>query len=345
MSVGKVNLADGLSLLRHLLERAESAEGGAGWFDTLAATTLKPGERAVMAVLNAVDGGAEAGLPLIEQRGGALRALTAPYTTRYSPPLGNPDAAESLGRGLRLLVPNRLTLDALDPADLAITALLRGIRAGGLLAAGYRNFANWHDRFADFDSYWSERPSELKEVVRRKAKRLERDGRLRFSCFTDVADMPGATAIYETIYAQSWKEPEPDPAFIGTMLRALAADGITRVGIAHIDGVAVAAQIWLVRHRHATIFKLAHISGQDKNSPGTLLSHWLMRRLAEIDAIETIDFGRGNDPYKQQWMKLCRDRTGLLIANPRTLGGLGTAFRHIWPMQLRERLKGGARGA
>jgi hypothetical protein len=340
MSVEKVNLADGLSLLRHLLERAESAEGGNGWFDTLGKTTLRPGERAVMAILATKAGAAEAGLPLIERPDGTLHALTAPYTTRYAPPLGTAATAERLGRGLRRIVPGRLTLDGLDPADPAIIGLLSGVRAGGLLSADYRNFANWHDRIVDFDSYWSQRPSELKAVVRRKGRRLEREGSLRFACFTAVEDMPDAIAAYEGIYVQSWKEPEPDPDFIGTMAHALAAEGAVRLGIAYIDDAAVAAQIWLVRHRCATIFKVAHIAGQDRNSPGTLLTHWLMHRLVQTDAIETVDFGRGNDPYKRQWMSLCQDRTGIIIANPRSLNGLGTAFRHIWPMQLRRLLNG-----
>jgi hypothetical protein len=334
MGVSTVELADGLDMLRPLLDRSDRAEGGAGWFATLGATTLRPGERALMAVLTAADGAALAGLPLVEQPGGSLRALTAPYTTRYVPPLSGLDAAEALGRGLRGIVSGRLVLDALDPADPATARLIEGMERGGLLVARYHNFSNWHDRLPDFDQYWARRPSELREVVRRKTKRLDRDERLRFSCVTEPAALAVATEIYQRIYAESWKEPEPDPDFIATMLRALAAEGSVRVGIAEIDGEAVAAQIWLVRARHATIFKLAHRSGQDKHSPGTLLSHWLMRHLATRDAIETIDFGRGDDGYKRQWMSERQDRIGLMIANPRSLAGLATALRHILPMRL-----------
>ncbi len=341
MHVRKVNLGDGLSLLRPLLQRAGSAEGSAGWFETLSATTLSPGEQAVMAVLAEGDDAALAGLPLVERPDRSLRALTAPYTTLYAPPLGSPDAAEALARGLRPLVRGRLVLDALDPADPTVAGLVRGLAAGGLAAARYRHFANWHEEIPSFEAYWAGRPSDLKETVRRKSRKLERDSRLRFACFTAPEDMADAAAIYETIYAESWKEPEPDPDFIGTMLRSLAEEGAARVGIAYIDEAPAAAAIWLVRHRHATIFKLAHRSTQDRHSPGTLLSHWLLKRLVENEGIATIDFGRGNDSYKRQWMGQCRDRIGLIAADPLSPRGLATAFRHIWPMRLRQRLNGG----
>jgi hypothetical protein len=333
MSLKKVDLTDGLSLLRHLLDRSAWAEGGAGWFRTLAETTLRPGERPVMAVLAGESGTARAGLPLVEQPGGVLRALTAPYTTRYGPIAADAAAAEDLGRGLRRIVPALLQIDALDAEDPAVPALLRGMRAGGLAAETYRNFANWRDRLGDFDSYWAERPSELQNVVRRKLKRLERAGTLRIDWITTPGDMPAATSVYEAIYAKSWKEPEPDPDFIARMTSALAMEGSVRLAIAYIEGDAAAAQIWLVRKRHATIFKLAHVSDQDRHSPGTLLTYWMLRQLAQTERIETIDFGRGDDNYKRQWMSACGERLGLIAANPRSIKGIAAMARHIWPMR------------
>ena len=57
----------------------------------------------------------------------------------------------------------------------------------------------------------------------------------------------------------------------------------SRLGVATIEGVPAAAQIWLLSHDRATIFKLAHDPVFDRQSPGTLLTHWMLRLLHEQD--------------------------------------------------------------
>jgi CelD/BcsL family acetyltransferase involved in cellulose biosynthesis len=63
-------------------------------------------------------------------------------------------------------------------------------------------------------------------------------------------------------------------------------------------GVSVAAQIWFVCGRKATIFKLAHRQDAASHSPGILLTYWMMETLVREDSLDDIDFGRGGATYK-----------------------------------------------
>ena len=101
-----------------------------------------------------------------------------------------------------------------------------------------------------------------------------------------------------------------------------------------IDGLPVAAQIWLIQQGSATIFKLAHDPAFDNQSPGTLLTHWMLRQLHDKEGAHDVDFGRGDDAYKRLWLGLSRDRHGILAANPRSFKGLATIAFDILPSKL-----------
>ena len=45
-----------------------------------------------------------------------------------------------------------------------------------------------------------------------------------------------ALEAYEAIYARSWKEPEPFPAFNATVLPLLAGAGVLRMGVMWLGG-------------------------------------------------------------------------------------------------------------
>ncbi|WP_270939004.1 hypothetical protein [Falsiroseomonas oryzae] len=53
----------------------------------------------------------------------------------------------------------------------------------------------------------------------------------------------------------------------------------------------------------------------------------MIRRLIERDAVQALDFGRGDDAYKQLWVAARRQRIGLVVADVRHPGGITTVLR------------------
>ena len=91
------------------------------------------------------------------------------------------------------------------------------------------------------------------------------------------------------------------------------------MAIARSDGIAIAAQFWTVEAGTAFIHKLAHTQASKPLSPGTTLSAALFEHVIDQDKVSLVDFGTGNDGYKQDWMELARLRYRI------------EAFRPLWP--------------
>ena len=309
---------------RELSAWAEHAEGTLEWFRTLAATTLESGENAVMAVLER-EGKAVAALPLA--RGTKkTRALTAPYTTEFAPLSSDVEAAHTLGRLARGYTEGVLRLEGLDLSNSKSAALLDGLQHSGLACAVYEGFANWFEPVNNFQEYWARRPSRLKETVRRKSRAIVRSG-LSFSCLRSHTER--AVAAYAEVYGASWKQAEPHRDFIPELLAAMGAD--VRLGVMSLAGQALAAQIWLIRNGRGTIFKLAHREDAATYSPGTLLTAWMCETLIRDDKLHEIDFGRGDDAYKRDWLSCRRTRSGVILADWRSAAGVTAMLREIVP--------------
>jgi hypothetical protein len=327
--------------IRALFDRQMRAEGSWDWFEILAATTLSGREEACVAVLVDAKGGALAAIPLVLIDGQVVRGLTSPYTTLFCAPLGGEADARHFGRLLAARVGAGLRLDALDGSERVTTALAEGLATGGLSVLRFRHFANWFEPVQNFAEYWNSRGSKLKATVKRKAAPLLRENRLSFELVDLTARWREAGRIYQAIYAKSWKPPEPHPLFIDSLLERLGPAGTARLAIARIDGVPVAVQIWLVQDGRATIFKLAHDPEFDGQSPGTLLTHWMLERLHEQDSVREVDFGRGDDAYKRLWLSSVRDRIGLLAANPKSFKGIATIIFDILPARFAAMVRAG----
>jgi hypothetical protein len=309
-------------------------EGCWDWFEIVAATTLSEGEQAFVMALIDEAGAPSSAIAVVVSDGAVVRGLTSPFTTLFSIPSQTEESARTLGRLLAGKVGASLRLDALDGADPPSQAFAQGLEEGGLTVARFRHFANWFEPIADFAGYWDKRGSQLKSTVKRKSAALSREGRLAFG-FQDLsAGGREGAEIYKAIYARSWKPAEPHPHFMDALLEKLGRRGIARLAVAWVDGMPVAAQVWLVQDRRATIFKLAHDPAFDRHSVGTLLTHWILQQLHDKDQLREVDFGRGDDAYKRQWLGVTRDRQGLLAANPRRFKGLVTIFLDILPSRL-----------
>ncbi|MEJ0049409.1 MAG: GNAT family N-acetyltransferase [Rhodospirillales bacterium] len=302
------------------------------WYRTTCRSALPAGAAPQFVVIS--DGGEPLAVVPMLHHGNRLSALTTPYTGLWRP-LVRPDlppaAWHHIGHAFGRYCRARSTvrLDALDPADPAIVGLLPGLRAAGMVPLPFDHFGNWHCDVAGIDwaAYLAARPGALRESIRRRTKKLLAEGGV-FRIVRGGDELADGIAAYETVYAHSWKDPEPFPAFNGALMQACAAEATLRLGLLEQHGVVLAAQFWVVRDGWAAVLKLAHDERAKALAPGTVLTGLMVAALLEQDKITELDFGRGDDPYKQGWTGQRRQRTGLLLANKQRPAGALAVLRY-----------------
>ncbi|MGX7952669.1 GNAT family N-acetyltransferase [Tsuneonella sp. HG249] len=256
----------------------------------------------------ASDGTASTALVLSEASG-HLESLCNWYSFVWRP-LGDSRLLPALAAGLRERT-HRVTLRLVPGEDGSADALSTAFRAAGWLVAidlcDHNHVLPVSGR--SFVEYWQSRPGPMRTTHKRKAKRVA-------VTVLDHFD-PAAWAEYEAVYRESWKPREGDSAFLRAFAEAEGAAGRLRLGIARADGEAVAAQFWTVESGTAYIHKLAHREIAKPLSAGTTLSAALFERVIDVDRVELVDFGTGNDPYKRDWMELDRPRYRIDCLDPR----------------------------
>jgi CelD/BcsL family acetyltransferase involved in cellulose biosynthesis len=313
-----------------LFDASSTIFSSRAWWEAVLAHAIPPGSSPRLLLVR-LGGEAKALFPMLHEAGGGFRALTTPYTCLYEPLIA-PDVADraalftAFARFCRAFPMTRL--DALDQAiepDLSL-----GARRSGLAVARFDHFGNWYEDVAglNWSGYLARRPGALRETIRRRTRRAERLSDARFRLFDNPTDLEAGIAAFETVYGRSWKEPEPYPSFNPAQIRAAASLGLARLGVWWINEIPAAAQFWVMEHGQATVLKLAHDEAFKAHSPGTVLTAWMIRHMIEKEHATELDFGRGDDPYKQDWVSSRRQRIGLLLIDPRRPAGMIALARH-----------------
>jgi CelD/BcsL family acetyltransferase involved in cellulose biosynthesis len=300
------------------------------WWRCVEREALPPGTSPAY-IISRIRGRPAAILPLARTRDGCA-SLTTPYSCAFpillAPGLAQSQATPALTAIARLLRHHpAVRFEALDPAAPATQALMLAARRAGLLALTFDHFGNWHEPVAGrgWAAYLADRPGALRETIRRRLRRIERQGNVTLTMIDGPNGVDAGIAAYEAVYARSWKEPEPFPRFNAALMRALAPAGSLRLGILSATGTPIAAQFWIVSDGKATVLKLAHDEAFKPLSPGTVLTALMIRRLLEHDRATELDFGRGDDEYKQGWVRQRRQFVGCLLLNPLS----PTAWPHL----------------
>ena len=301
------------------------------WYRAVLAHALPPGGAPLFALWR-IDGRAAAVFPLLLRNGRELRSLTTPYTCFWRPLLADRLSADHLrSAGVAL---GRFSagwpvvrLDALEADWPGLAPLLAGIRAAGLAAEPFDHFGNWHEAVGarSWQQYLRSRPGALRETIRRKLGRGEREA--TFALVRRPEELAEGIAAYESVYRRSWKEPEPFPLFNPALMRAAAALGILRLGLLRAGAETIAAQFWIVTNGSASVLKLAHDEAFKALSPGTVLTALMIRRLLDEEGVAELDFGCGDDAYKRLWASKRRQRIGVLLLNPRRVRGIAALGR------------------
>lgn len=244
---------------------------------------------------------------------GHLSALANWYTFRFRPILSGNAPLAALARDLARRA-HRVTLHGVPDEDGSLAALRTAFAAAGWLVRAEPCDTNRVLPVSgrDYAAYLASRPGPLRTTLKRKS------GKVTTRILT--AFDPAAWDQYEAIYAESWKPEEGSPAFLRDFARQEGAAGRLRLALAHAaddpDGPAIAAQMWTVEGAAAFIHKLAHRESARPLSPGSVLTATLMRHVIDIDRVDLVDFGTGDDPYKRDWMEAHRPRWRLDMFRP-----------------------------
>ena len=322
---------------RRLLEQAESRnnEFGMSWYRNLVDTvypqhagvrfyTLRRGRQPIAVLPLRVDPG---------RIGRRVASLSNFYTTLYEPAF-DPALTQ---HGLCLLLQrlerdiggfSTLTLAPMDSAAPAYRTLLGALRLAKLYPREYFAFGNWYFPVAGgWTDYLKTRTGAVRSTLKRMGKKFAAAGGT-LEIVQDGERLEAAIAAYNSVYHASWKQAEPFPAFMPGLIQSCAANGSLRLGLAWLDGKAVAAQLWIVGAGRAAIYKVAYHEDFKEYSPGSLVTALLMEHALDVDQVAEVDYLIGDDAYKSKWMSQRRERSGIVAYNPRSLGGLAGLAHH-----------------
>lgn len=182
--------------------------------------------------------------------------------------------------------------------------------------------ANFYEKaLADFADYYEKRPSQLKNTLKRREKKLLKQHQYHIKIFDQQTDFAENFEHYKKIYQLSWKGEEYSFGFIEQVCLAALSTNSLRMGLLFVDEKPVAAQLWFLHHGSASIFKLAYDPAYQAFSVGSLLSMAISKHVIEIDKVTMIEFGMGSEAYKKDWLSKQRQRLSLQVFNHKTLRG------------------------
>jgi len=319
------------------------------WFRTLAATGIAEDfEPRIYVVLTNEDAVAAAIACCFRRGERTLRSLTTFYSTEFD--VHAPYSAVGIDRiadaFAAYVASERPAWSALDLRYFRSespfkAALSRSLEQHGFSVQEFFQYETWFEsiRNADYKAYFAARPSQLRNTVTRREKKLKREHQCEIRIGrTDDAATEALVRDFITVYSGSWKQPEPFPNFIPALTRAAASCGVLRLGVLYVDQVPAAAQLWLTTANRTTIYKLAYDEKYREQSVGSILSAELFRIAIDEDKVAEIDYGIGSEPYKRDWMTAVRRIVGIEAYNRRTLRGLSMiAIRQISRMVRRFR--------
>jgi len=197
---------------------------------------------------------------------------------------------------------------------------------------------------SDYCNYYQQRPSQLRNTIKRRERKLTKAHQYRTEIITNVEAFDLAFSAYKTIYQQSWKGDEYSFDFIEKVCRAALIENKLRFGLLFVDDEPAAAQLWFLQtadddsaeqtnsellQTTASIFKLAYTPKYQQYSVGSILSLALSEHVISKDKATSIEFGMGSEPYKKDWLTDKRTRRSYQVFNPTNIYGKLAIIRYI----------------
>lgn len=226
--------------------------------------------------------------------------------------------------------PSTIDINPINQNSSWLEPIISGIKNSGMITDTYFRFGNWlNPAISTIDSYSSTLPSQLKNTLKRKQNKLNREHVWEVKIYTKLQDIESPYAEYKYLYQLRWEKEEGNNSFIDSIVADLAEKGDLRLGILYIDTKPVAAQIWFNSNKTASIFKLAYDKNYKQFSPGSLLTYDMIEYSITHDHITKLDFLSGDDNYKKQWMSQRDEKWGIIAFNKRSAYGIFSAIKHF----------------
>lgn len=286
------------------------------WFENLTLNSLKPTENPFYACV--IDGDdVLAILPLLKRTEGEWDALSSNFSNLFTPLVHHEsqhDILSCLARGLLDSDFQYLQITPYDDDNVIVHDFKKTLETVGFQCHRHPVFYNWFYSVnqQSFKDYLTTRPPNLRNTIKRKHRKLEREQGCHIKLYKTLDDnLEQAVNDYNQVYSASWKANEPFDEFIKGLAQSFAKEDWLRLAILYVDDKPIAGQFWFVSYGKASIFRLAYDQSWSKYSPGSILTSFLMEYVIDTDQVEEIDFLMGNDKYKQDWMSERRERWSL----------------------------------
>ena len=217
----------------------------------------------------------------------------------------------------------------MDPQAPDYHELINNLLSIGWIPFRFFCFGNWFLKVeGSWQDYLASRSANLRSQIKRRKKHFTAEGGT-IDVLTTPEQIDEAVSEFQCVYTASWKNPEPYPDFIPSLIRHLSTVGTLRLGIARLGVVPIAAQLWIVVQNKASIYKVAYHEKYSSYSPGTILTSHLLQHVIEQDKVSEVDFLIGDDEYKKIWMSHRRERWGIIAYNPKTFIGFSLLMKEV----------------
>jgi len=324
---------------------ATNVECGSDWYRNLV-NTVFPNDDGVRFYVLLDDISPLAALPLLIKKGvlgNTVEALGNYYTTLYAPLIAVRCSASHLAHLINAVKAanapvTSMRFSPMDPASISNSVLQSSLEMSQLKTFKYFAFGNWYLQVeGNWTDYLKGRSGTLRSTIKRMMKKLIADGG-SIELIVGGAELERGLAAYESVYAASWKVPEPYTQFMPGLMRICADLSWLRLGIVWLNGKAIAAQLWIVANGKASIYKVAYNENFKPYAPGTILSAMMMEHVIDKDRVAEVDFLIGDDPYKKTWMSDRRERWGVVAYNHRTILGFWYLRKEVLGRFMKPRL-------
>lgn len=263
-----------------------------------------------------------------------LESMTSYYSCGYGPVSAEPHSGTVLSGLVEALCEagrrvDGVQLGPLDRGSPFAQACESALRAAGFTVYWVLAYRNWYATTAGmgYADYLKRVPSSFPATSEKRRQAFLRKAQGTISITHSSDGLEEQLAAYDHVYRESWKVPEPYPAFMPGLVRLAASQGWLRLGVLRVNGAPAAAQLWFVADGRALIYKVAYVEQHAKLSVGSMLSCAMLQHAIDVDRVREVDFLSGDDPYKAKWMFERRDRHTLMAFNPRRWRGLVAGLR------------------